>query len=94
MNLDIVVCPACRTATEGRIDVRTLERKGDILSCECGRRYPVVDEVPIVMAHPHAYLRSEIATVVERMFTVLTLDRAALWEKHRRRIPCSATVTA
>lgn len=66
MNLDLVVCPACRTATEGRIDVRTLERTGDILSCECGRRYPVVDEVPIVMAHPDAYLRSEIATVVER----------------------------
>jgi uncharacterized protein YbaR (Trm112 family) len=66
MNLDLVVCPACRTASEGRIDVRTLERTGDILSCECGRKYPIVDEVPIVMAHPHAYLRSEIATVVER----------------------------
>lgn len=66
MNLDLVVCPACRTATEGRIDVRTLERTGDVLSCVCGRRYPVVDGVPIVMAHPHAYLRTEIATVVER----------------------------
>ncbi|MGE0400070.1 MAG: methyltransferase domain-containing protein [Kofleriaceae bacterium] len=66
MNLDLVVCPSCRTATDGRIDVRTLERTGDILSCECGRRYPVVDGVPIVMAHPHAYLRTEIATVVER----------------------------
>jgi uncharacterized protein YbaR (Trm112 family)/SAM-dependent methyltransferase len=66
MNLDLVVCPACRTATEARIDLRTLERRGDILSCECGRKYPIVDEVPIVMSHPHAYLRSEIATVVER----------------------------
>ena len=66
MNLDLLVCPACRTVSEGRIDVRTLVRTGDVLGCECGRSYPIVDEVPIVMAHPHAYLRTEIATVVER----------------------------
>jgi SAM-dependent methyltransferase len=46
--------------------VRTLDRAGDLLICECGRRYPIIDEVPIVMANPAAYLRSEIATVVER----------------------------
>lgn len=66
MNLDLVVCPGCRTASEGRLDVRTMTRTGDLLVCECGRRYPIVDGVPIVMAHPHAYLRTEIATVVER----------------------------
>jgi SAM-dependent methyltransferase len=46
--------------------VRTLDRAGDLLVCECGRRYPIIDGVPIVMASPAAYLRSEIATVVER----------------------------
>jgi len=46
--------------------VRTLDRAGDLLVCECGRRYPVIDEVPIVMANPAGYLRSEIATIVER----------------------------
>lgn len=46
--------------------MRTLDRAGDLLVCECGRRYPIIDEVPIVMANPAAYLRSEIATVVER----------------------------
>ena len=66
MNLDLVVCPGCRTASEGRLDVRTMTRAGDLLVCECGRRYPIVDGVPIVMAHAHAYLRTEIATVVER----------------------------
>jgi len=66
MNLDLVVCPGCRTLTGDRLDVRTLERVGDLLSCECGRRYPIIDGVPIVMANPADYLRSEIATVVER----------------------------
>jgi len=61
-----VVCPGCRTHTDDRIDVRTLERAGDFLACECGRCYPIVDGVPIVMADPSAYLRREIATVVER----------------------------
>ena len=66
MNLDLVVCPGCRTLTGDRLDVRTLERTGDLLACECGRRYPIVDGVPIIMASPADYLRSEIATVVER----------------------------
>lgn len=65
MSWDLV-CPGCRTRTGDRIDVRTLDRTGDLLVCECGRRYPIIDEVPIVMANPAAYLRSEIATVVER----------------------------
>lgn len=69
MNLDVVVCPGCRTLTGDRLDVRTLERAGDVLTCECGRRYPIVDGVPIVMAKPGDYLRSEIATVVERDLT-------------------------
>jgi uncharacterized protein YbaR (Trm112 family) len=66
MNLDLVVCPGCRTLTGERLDVRTLERAGEILRCECGRRYPIIDGVPIVMANPADFLRSEIATVVER----------------------------
>lgn len=60
------MCPACRTRTADRIDVRTLERRGDVLVCECGRRYPIIDDVPLVMASPAAFLRSEIAGVVER----------------------------
>lgn len=66
IELPVVVCPGCRTRTGERLDVRTLERVGDLLVCACGRRYPVVDGVPILMADPTAYLRGEIATVVER----------------------------
>jgi SAM-dependent methyltransferase/uncharacterized protein YbaR (Trm112 family) len=62
----LLVCPGCRTRTAERIDVRTLEPRGDVLICACGRRYPVIDGVPIVLADPAAYLRAEPATVVER----------------------------
>ncbi|HEU4734075.1 MAG TPA: methyltransferase domain-containing protein [Kofleriaceae bacterium] len=62
----LLVCPGCRTRTADRIDVRTLSPDGAVLACECGRRYPVVDGVPIVMADPSSYLRAEMATVVER----------------------------
>ncbi len=62
----VLVCPGCRTRTADRIDLRTLEPRGDVLICACGRRYPVVAGVPIVMADPSGYLRAEAATVVER----------------------------
>ena len=62
----VLVCPGCRTRTGDRLDVRSLSAAGDSLICECGRRYPIVDGVPIVMADPASYLRAEIATVVER----------------------------
>ncbi len=45
--------------------MRTLDRTRDILACACGRRYPIVDEVPIVLADPTVYL-SEPTAVIER----------------------------
>jgi uncharacterized protein YbaR (Trm112 family) len=75
MTLDLLVCPGCRTLSGDRLDVRTLDRSGDVLVCECGRRYPIVDDVPIVMKDPAAFMRAEIATIVERE---LAPDVAAL----------------
>lgn len=66
MTLDLLVCPGCRTLSGDRLDVRTLERLGETLVCDCGRRYPIVDGVPIVMADPSTYVRGEIAAIVER----------------------------
>jgi len=66
MPLDLLVCPGCRTLSDDRLDVRTLEARGDVLACECGRRYPIIDGVPIVMKDPSGYMRGEIATIVER----------------------------
>jgi SAM-dependent methyltransferase len=66
MTLDLLVCPGCRTLRGERLDVRTLERAGDVLACACGRRYPVIDGVALVMRDPSAYVRGEIATIVER----------------------------
>lgn len=65
MNLS-PVCVSCRTWTDERIDLRTVERRGALLVCECGRKYPVVDGVPIMLAEPAEFLRAEMATVVER----------------------------
>jgi len=66
MTAALLVCPGCRTASEGRIDLRTLDRAGDVLVCECGRRYPIVDDLPIVMADAGGFIRNEIATILER----------------------------
>jgi SAM-dependent methyltransferase len=68
---ELLVCPGCRQHTHDengdvRIDVRTLDRSGDMLVCACGRRYPIVDELPIVMADSSAFLRNEIAAILER----------------------------
>jgi SAM-dependent methyltransferase/uncharacterized protein YbaR (Trm112 family) len=66
MLLDLVVCPGCRTLVGDQLHVRTLARTGDLLVCECGRRYPIVDSVPLLLRDPAAYVRDTIATIVER----------------------------
>src|SRR5690349_7211562 len=70
MTADLLVCPGCRTHShdggEVRIDIRTLDRSGDALVCECGRRYPIVDDLPIVMADAGAFLSNEVAAILER----------------------------
>lgn len=65
MRLDLLVCPGCRALHGDRLDVRTLEARGEMLVCDCGRRYPIVDGIPIVLKDPGPYLRAEMATVVE-----------------------------
>jgi SAM-dependent methyltransferase/uncharacterized protein YbaR (Trm112 family) len=70
MTADLLVCPGCRTHStvdgEVRIEVRTLDRSGDLMVCACGRRYPVVDDLPIVMADTSVFLQNEIAAILER----------------------------
>jgi SAM-dependent methyltransferase len=51
--------------SDGRIDLRSVEPDGDAVACACGRRYPVVDGIPILIPHPEAFLRNELALVVE-----------------------------
>lgn len=65
MTLPLVLCPGCRVSHGGDLEVRTLEREGNVLRCECGRRYPIVDGVPLLMADTGPFLRSEIASVIE-----------------------------
>jgi len=63
---DLLVCVGCRTMGEGRIDLRTLAREGDVLACACGRRYPIVDGVPIVLPEGSEVMRDAITAIVER----------------------------
>jgi SAM-dependent methyltransferase len=44
------------------ISIFTLEREGELLACRCGRKYPIVDGVPIV--GPEA--RDQVGAIVER----------------------------
>src|SRR5437588_7407305 len=62
MRPHLLVCPGCRSMTEDTVSVFTLEREGEFLACQCGRKYPIVDGVPIVGPD----VRDQIAAVVER----------------------------
>ena len=70
MTPDLLVCPGCRTVDgceasgARRLDVKTLERSGDVLACTCGRRYPIIDGVPVVMSE--TFLRDSMLNLVER----------------------------
>lgn len=70
LTVNLLICPGCRTATAERIDVRTLDRDGEFLVCECGRRYPVIDGVPVmhgasdVTAHIERDLDPDVAAAL------------------------------
>lgn len=61
----LLVCPGCRAMTDEGLALRTLDRAGELLRCACGRRYPVVDGVPLLLADPTQYLIGEALAVVE-----------------------------
>ena len=61
----LVICPGCRRL-DGDLHLQTLEPGSDVLACACGRRYPIVDGVPIVLADPGGYLSGESTAVLER----------------------------
>jgi uncharacterized protein YbaR (Trm112 family)/SAM-dependent methyltransferase len=81
MTADLLVCPGCRAFVGGHLELRTLEARGDELACACGRSYPIVDGVPIVVADPTAHTRGELAVVIERDLApggaAITADDAA-----------------
>jgi uncharacterized protein YbaR (Trm112 family)/SAM-dependent methyltransferase len=69
MTPELVVCPGCRALAGDRLELRTLDLAGDVLdvlACECGRRYPIVDGIPIVLPDPAGFLQNAALSVLER----------------------------
>jgi SAM-dependent methyltransferase len=63
-----LVCLACRTVDERGRNLSSLVIEGDVARCSdaaCGRRYPIVDGIPIIVSDPAAFLAREIVEVVE-----------------------------
>jgi uncharacterized protein YbaR (Trm112 family)/SAM-dependent methyltransferase len=61
-----LVCPGCRIQHADRLELQTMARVDDLLVCGCGRSYPIVDEIPIVLADPTAFLARESTAILER----------------------------
>jgi SAM-dependent methyltransferase/uncharacterized protein YbaR (Trm112 family) len=62
---ELVICPGCRRLSGDALELRTLERTGDLLVCACGRRYPIVAGVPILLADPASFLANEAVAIHE-----------------------------
>ena len=73
----LLVCPACRSRDDHGLHVQTLEPSpaSDELRCACGRRYPIVDGVAVILADPTAVVRDQLAALLE---TAPTAALAAL----------------
>ncbi|CAN5828764.1 hypothetical protein BH11MYX2_BH11MYX2_38000 [soil metagenome] len=72
----LLVCPTCRTMKDGRLELRTVERRGDELACECGAAYPIVDGIPRIT--PDATAAPEVLDdlTLEHLSIYLTADWA------------------
>lgn len=54
-----LICPACRHAHAGSLVVRTLRQQGQLLRCECGRKYPIIDNIPVLLTDLAGWAASE-----------------------------------
>ncbi|HEY4060234.1 MAG TPA: methyltransferase domain-containing protein [Kofleriaceae bacterium] len=80
----LLVCPVCRTVVNGRLDLRTVERRGDEMVCECGAAYPIVDGIPRIA--PGATAAPEVLddVTLEHLSIYLTADWGRTDALHER----------
>lgn len=72
----ILVCPACRRVEGGALRVETLEARAEGLRCACGRVYPVVDGIPIVLRDLAGWMASEGPELLRRQDLAPEVSRA------------------
>lgn len=62
-----LVCPACRHARDGRLEVRLLgPAEAGVRSCACGAAFPVVDGCAVVLRDLEGWLATEGADLLAR----------------------------
>lgn len=61
-----LVCPGCRRVEGDRLRVEVLRAEGDWLGCACGRRYPVVDGIPVLLRDLDGWLAQQAPELLRR----------------------------
>ncbi|MEL6346154.1 MAG: methyltransferase domain-containing protein [Myxococcota bacterium] len=78
LDEEALICPRCRGWRQGDFFMSALrwDVRGDLLACPaCGARYPVIDDVAVIVTDPAEWLRQQERAVLWRADLSPHLDR-------------------